>query len=165
MVIERRMPAWLKLTVAIITILSLLSLAWFGWLGRMPESESTVSFSTSKGIVAFHCEVADTPQERSAGLMNRESLDLDSGMLFVFESPQIVSFWMKDTLIPLDMIFIDETGHVINICEAEPEPGVAEGDLNIYSSSSSAKWVVELNKGVCAEEGIVAGTPVTIEFK
>ena len=163
MVIERRMPPRLILSVTIVAALLLISLVWFGWLGRMPESESTVSFTTSEGTIDIHCEVADTPQERSTGLMNRESLDLDSGMLFVFESPQNVSFWMKDTLIPLDMVFIDDSGKVVNIKQADPEPGVYDADLARYSSERPIRWVLEINQGLCQSYGITPGTSVMIE--
>lgn len=124
--------------------------------------EANATFILPSGNASFRCEVADTPTERQTGLMNRQYLDNGTGMLFVFDSPVSVSFWMKDTLIPLDIVFINETGHVVNIARADPEPGVPDTQLTRYSSQGPVLWVLELNQGACARDGIVPGTPVEI---
>ncbi len=124
--------------------------------------------------VAFHlddskffnvsCEIADEPKERSLGLMHRESLPQTEGMLFVYDTPQNMSFWMKNTLIPLDIIFIDENGIVLNVEEAFVEPPeTPDGELARYRSAGPARWVVEINQGLSAQKGITAGTVVDIE--
>ncbi len=126
--------------------------------------EANATFVLPSGNISFNCELADTSEERQEGLMNRESLDNDTGMLFVFESPTTVSFWMKDTLIPLDIIFINATGYVVNIEEAYPEPGVNDNLLTRYPSDGPVLYVLEINQGICAEEGIVPGTYVELEY-
>lgn len=126
--------------------------------------EANATFVLPSGNLTFKCELADTTEERQEGLMNRESLDNDTGMLFVFESPRTVSFWMKDTLIPLDIIFINATGYVVNIQEADPEPGVMDGLLTRYPSDGPVLYALEINQGISAAEGIVPGTYVELEY-
>ncbi len=70
--------------------------------------------------VEFKVEIADSPEERRIGLMNRKELDLNKGMLFVFPEPDILSFWMKNTAIPLGIAFINEEGRIVEIEEMEP---------------------------------------------
>lgn len=110
------------------------------------------------------CEIASNPEERSEGLMHREELPMDRGMLFVYDETTNVSYWMKNTLIPLDIIFINETGEVINVEEAEIEPDVPDNELTRYNSSAPTKWVVEINQGLSALHGIQPGTHVDIEY-
>ena len=106
------------------------------------------------GENCFNVEIVDTPAEREIGLMNRESLDLDSGMLFIFESEGYYPFWMKNTLIPLDIIWIDNNNFIIDIktavpCLADPCP--------IISPSGDALYVLEVNGGIASEKGIIVG--------
>ena len=125
--------------------------------------------------VAFHledaeffntsCEIADEPEERRLGLMHRENLPWDKGMLFVYDAPQNMSFWMKNTHIPLDIIFIDANGTVLNVEEADVEPPeTPDSELTRYESIGPALWVVEINQGLAAQKGISAGTRVDIEI-
>lgn len=105
------------------------------------------------GQARFSVEVADDPVERSQGLMNREDMARSAGMLFVYEFPQRVAFWMRNTLIPLDMIFIDETGTVQRIHEnAIPldETAIPGGD--------NIQYVLEINAGLTSLFGIDEGT-------
>ncbi|WP_371743886.1 DUF192 domain-containing protein [Mangrovicoccus sp. HB161399] len=105
------------------------------------------------GQASFSVEMAVTPQERNLGLMNRESLPATAGMLFVFNPPRSVSFWMRNTLIPLDMIFLDRQGVVQGIHEnAVPldETPIPGGD-RIFA-------VLEINGGLSEELGIAPGS-------
>lgn len=105
------------------------------------------------GTARFSVEVADDPQERSVGLMRRESLPRSAGMLFVYERPQRAVFWMKDTLIPLDMIFMDEAGTVTHIHEnARPR------DLTGIDGGDSVRFVLEINGGLARRLGIAEGS-------
>ena len=100
----------------------------------------------------FSVEVADDPAERAVGLMNRESMPSSAGMLFVYERPQRAQFWMRNTLIPLDMIFVNQTGLVTHVHEnAIPldETGIDGGP--------DVKFVLEINGGLARALGIGAG--------
>ena len=129
------------------------------------EKIAIVTFFPSNATsISITCEIASTPQKRSEGLMNRVELPDDKGMLFVYETPQNLSFWMKNTLIPLDIIFLDETGVVINIESADIEPDVSDKDLTRYYSLRPAQFVVEVNQGLSTLYGIEEGTPAFIEY-
>ena len=100
----------------------------------------------------FHVEVVDTAEARAQGLMNRESLAKFSGMLFVYETPQPVAFWMRNTLISLDMLFFDAEGRLVRIGrEAQPldETPIPGGD--------AIQYVLEINGGLADELGIEPG--------
>lgn len=106
------------------------------------------------GNDCFNVEVVDTPESRQIGLMYREELSLDEGMFFVFENEGNYPFWMKNTLIPLDMIWIDSSGKIVDIKEADP----CEADpCPVFYHTGSAKYVLEINKGLSAELGIEIG--------
>ncbi len=105
------------------------------------------------GQARFTVELADEPAERSQGLMFRESLPRAQGMLFVYERPQRAVFWMKNTLIPLDMIFLDDSGTVTHIHEnAVPldETGIDGG--------SGVVAVLEINGGLSRQLGLAVGS-------
>lgn len=110
---------------------------------------------TSVGEVTL--EVADTPEERRVGLMGRESLARDRGMAFVYRDEAPRSFWMKNTLVPLDMVFLDSDLRVLNVETAEPRPNVSDAALERYRSDGAARYVLELNAGFAEEHGIGAG--------
>ncbi len=110
----------------------------------------------------FILELAITPQERSRGLSNRESLSPDGGMLFVFSQESTLSFWMKETLIPLDIMFLDQERRIVNIHTMHPQPGVPTGQLTLYRSTSPAQYAVEVNAGLAAELELAPG--MVVEF-
>ncbi|MBL4917307.1 DUF192 domain-containing protein [Szabonella alba] len=104
------------------------------------------------GSARFSVELADTPQSRAQGLMFRESMPKSRGMLFIYESPQRAVFWMKNTLIPLDMIFADATGlvtHVHSNAVPHDETGIDGGD--------GVLAVLEINGGLARRMGIGPG--------
>lgn len=105
-------------------------------------------------------EVADTPTERSKGLMERASLEPGAGMLFAFKEPQMLQFWMKDTKIPLEILFFDAQGNFVNAstmqpCTADPCP--------TYSSAALAKYAVEVNPGFREQSGVGVGWTIDVE--
>ncbi|WP_240913759.1 DUF192 domain-containing protein [Sphingomonas sp. HDW15A] len=103
----------------------------------------------------FTVEVARTPEEQTYGLMNRGSLDPDRGMIFPYDPPQEVAFWMKNTLIPLDIIFIAPGGRILNIA-ANTTPL----SLEPVPSAGPVEAVLELAGGRAAELGMAAGDQV-----
>jgi uncharacterized repeat protein (TIGR01451 family) len=111
-------------------------------------------------------EVADRPNERARGLMHRESLPENHGMVFVYGEADERSFWMKNTLVPLDMVFVDENGTVLNVEHAEPPaPDTPDSELATYSSDGPAKYVIELEQGFANETGVGPGAEVEFDVE
>ena len=108
------------------------------------------------GTQTFKVETAVTETQRMKGLMHRKSLDAQSGMLFVYSYEQQLSFWMKNTLIPLDIAFIAGDGHILNIESMEPL------DESTVSSDGKAMYALEMNKGFFEKQHIKVGD--RIEF-
>jgi uncharacterized protein len=115
-------------------------------------SDGSVSLKGDFGELRFSVEIADTAQERARGLMFRESMARSAGMLFIFESPQRASFWMKNTLIPLDMLFADKTGTITRI-----QRDAIPGDLTPLPGGDNVLAVLEINGGLAALYGIEPG--------
>lgn len=105
------------------------------------------------GQAQFSVEVADSPDERAKGLMFRQHLPRSAGMLFRYESPQAASFWMKNTLIPLDMLFADDTGRVRHIA-----PDAVPQDLTPIRGGPGILLVLEINGGLARRMGITEGS-------
>ena len=109
------------------------------------------------GDQPFRIEFAITFEEQSRGLSARDHLDPDAGMLFVFPRERRRSFWMKGTLIPLDLIYLDGNGTVVSIHTMQPEPGVQDAFLTRYTSEGPALYALEVNAGVANELGLQPG--------
>jgi uncharacterized protein len=109
----------------------------------------------------YRVELALTPEDQAQGLMYRESLPPNAGMLFVFDQPAPHHFWMKNTMIPLDMIWINDAGKVIFVsadtppCKADPCP--------TYGPDTNAKQVLEIAGGKAKAEGVSVGSVLKIE--
>ena len=99
-------------------------------------------------------EVASTPETRATGLMNRFSLRQDHGMLFVFEAPQPLAFYMKNTYIPLSIAFVDAQGRIVNIEDMRPL------DETTHWSRGVAQYAIEMRQGWFAAKGIGVGDVV-----
>jgi len=123
------------------------------------SSGSIVEFPNG---AAVKVELAVTPEQQMNGLMQREFLEEDSGMLFVKETEQNMGFWMKNTLIPLDIIFINKEWEVVDIkhsfepCKVEQCP--------IYKSKKKAKYALEVNSGFAEEQGLEIGDKLEINI-
>lgn len=118
---------------------------------------TSLSIETRQGAVSVSVEVATTPETRETGLMNRTELAPDAGMLFVYPPDRAIAFWMKNTLIPLDMLFIDDAG-VIQFIKHEAQPH----DLTPVPGPTgiAARAALEINGGRAEELGIAVGDRV-----
>ena len=114
-----------------------------------------IEILTGQGSRTFAIEIADDPDEQARGLMFRPVLPADAGMLFIFEPQRPANFWMRNTMIPLDMIFIDDTGRVESIVERN-DPYSERGS----ASQGIVRAVLEINGGLSRELGIGPGTQV-----
>ena len=111
-------------------------------------------FHSQNGDHPFVLELASTPEQQERGLMFRRSLEPNGGMLFPYAPPQVVGFWMRNTLIPLDMIFVRQDGTIARIATAKPL------DETTISSGEPVNMVIEIRGGRAAELGIKEGDSV-----
>jgi len=119
-----------------------------------------IYIKTKKGAVPFIVEVVKTPDKLASGLMFRESLPENRGMLFDFGKEKVRQMWMKNTLLPLDMIFIKRSGRIVKISEnTEPK------SLDLISSEDPVRFVLEINGGLCQRLGIKKGDYVRNIFR
>lgn len=118
-----------------------------------------LSVATRVGTRQFTVEIADTPDQQQKGLMFRTSLANDRGMIFPILPPRHVSFWMKNTLIPLDMIFIRPDGTIARI-----EENTVPESLDVVQSGEPVIAVFEIPGGQSAAQGIKPGDKVTLPF-
>ncbi len=118
-------------------------------------TEELKILTASGDALLFNVELAKTPEEQRKGLMFRKYLAEDSGMLFVFSEEKTHSFWMKNTLIPLDMLFIDKTGIILHI-----QHDAIPHDLRGNSSVFPVNAVLEINGGIAYKKGIAVGDRV-----
>ncbi len=129
-----------------------LAIAAPGLASAQELSPDPLVVRTADGAFSFDVELALTGEERAVGLMNRESMADDAGMLFRFESVRPVTMWMRNTLIPLDMVFIREDATVAGVHENAVPLSEA-----IIASPEPVRYVLELNGGKAAEIGIAEG--------
>jgi uncharacterized membrane protein (UPF0127 family) len=119
------------------------------------DSQKYTSIQINGSIV--NAEIATDSQKQKKGLCCRDSLDANSGMLFVYNKPGNYSFWMKDTQIPLDIIWINSSKNIVHI-EADVQP---ESFPETFSSEDLAQYVLEVNAGWIGENGISVGDQAT----
>ena len=111
----------------------------------------------------FNLEVAVTSAERSKGLMGRPMIDGSQAMLFVYEKDVEPVFWMKNTIMPLDLIFIDSTGKIESIHPMKTQVGVPDRELETFAPGKPIKYAIEIKGGLAKEIGFAIGS--TILFK
>lgn len=132
--------------------LTALSLLWVG-IAEAACRPDTVHLRGDWGEARFNVEVVDNQAERSRGLMGRREMPRSSGMLFVYHQTRPVTFWMKNTLIPLDIVFVNEAG-VVNRVHHNAIPL----DLTHIPSGGPTRYVLEINGGLARALGIKKGT-------
>lgn len=131
-----------------LTAVLLLGFAISGVGAELPTGELRVADQT------LTVEIAATPQAMARGLMFREHMPESHGMLFIWPSDQVVAMWMKNTLIPLSVAFIDRDFRVLNLADMEPL------SLRMHPSHGPARYALEVNEGWFARHGIAAGTRI-----
>jgi uncharacterized membrane protein (UPF0127 family) len=114
--------------------------------------------------ISFDVEVADDPAERVRGLSGREVLPDNSGMLFVWDAQEVHTLWMKDMLIPLDMVWLDSAKTVVSIDENVPvQPGAPDSELVRYHPAAPALYAIEINAGAAARFAIEPGDTLVFD--
>lgn len=116
---------------------------------------ATLTIVTANGPHKFAVELATTPAQMEQGLMFRQSLAPDAGMLFDFHEPSPATMWMKNTWIPLDMLFVDTKGRIVNIHQR-----AVPGSLDTIAAAAPVRAVIELNGGTADRLGIKPGDEV-----
>jgi uncharacterized protein len=134
---------------------------WVGVMVTAVGAGAVAQYKSPRGQVIFPdktkviVEIADTPELTQRGLMFRRQMGENEGMVFLFEEPDIIPFWMKNTLIPLDIIWLDARRRIVHIahsvppCKADPCPS--------YPPSRPAQYVVEVNSGFAKRHGVKEG--------
>ena len=113
------------------------------------------AITLNAGMHLIQAEVAQTPEQRSTGLMFRSAMGTNEGMLFAFEEPGQQCFWMKNTLLPLSVAFVADDGSVVNIENMKPQT------LDSHCSNKPVRFVLEMNEGWFAKRGIKPGFKLT----
>jgi uncharacterized membrane protein (UPF0127 family) len=134
--------------IAVLSVAAILAVAPRAHAAGLPQRTLTI------GQYRITVEVTSTIEQRAAGLMHRFSLQPDHGMLFVFDRPQPLAFWMKNTYIPLSIAFVDAGGRIVNIEDMKPL------DESTHTSRGPALYAIEMKQGWFASRGIVPGDVV-----
>jgi uncharacterized membrane protein (UPF0127 family) len=143
-----------KIGSAVATLGALVVLAGCG------GGDQVATIDTGERVVRVDVELAESPEERRQGLMGRESLADDAGMLFLYPEDHRGGFWMKDTLIPLSIAFLDADGTVLAILDMDP----CETDsCPTYDPGVAYRSALEVNQGAFAEWGVEPGDVVVVE--
>ncbi len=145
----------LVLPVLLAVVLS----AWAGIARSQNDAAAVVTIVSADGKHNFNVELAETPAQMEHGLMFRRELAPDAGMLFDFKEPTMATMWMRNTLIPLDMLFVDEQGRIVNIRER----AVPQSDA-IIAAAAPVRVVIELNGGTASRLGIKPGDRVLFKI-
>ena len=125
--------------------------AWPAWAQDKPQTQLP-RVALSAGMHLINAQVAATPEQRSIGLMHRQEMPTNEGMLFAFEQAGVQCFWMKNTLLPLTAAFVADDGTIVNLADMKPQT------LDSHCSAQPVRFVLEMNQGWFAKRGIQAGS-------
>jgi uncharacterized membrane protein (UPF0127 family) len=137
--------------VALSLSLAVATAAWAQGNGQPQDLPAT---TLQVGMHNIRAQVAHTPEQRQVGLMYRQSMPTQEGMLFVFEAPSTQCFWMRNTLIPLSVAFLGDDGTVVNLADMKPQSDES------HCSTKPVRYVLEMNQGWFAKRGVKAGTRI-----
>ena len=132
------------------------------FLASCAQNSDQVLINNGKEDIIINVQIADDNEERVQGLMFIEKLDENGGMLFIFEKEDYQAFWMKNTLIPLDMIFINDELQIVDIKNAIP---CKQDPCNVYTSNQPARYVLEINEGFAAKNSIDKDDKITLKLE
>jgi len=132
--------------ILLITFTSLVAMAQDGPQTNLPRIKLQV------GMYQIDAQVAQTPEQRSVGLMYRAEMPAHEGMLFVFEQPSTQCFWMKNTLLPLTAAFVADDGTIVNLADMKAQT------TDAHCSTKPVRFVLEMHQGWFAKKGFKAGT-------
>ena len=149
----------MRLVLAALAIVATLPVGRARAAGGDDFPRSTLEIRSAQGRQLFSIRVADTPERQELGLMYETRLPADEGMLFPQDEPRVVTMWMKNTYIPLDMLFIDVHGRIVCLLA-----NTAPQSLAILSCPKPVKAVLEIGGGESADRGIQVGDRVLHEY-
>ena len=136
------------------SVLSFVLMVAASWAAAQSGPQKLPTIALNAGMHVITAELANTPNQRTIGLMFRKSMGPNEGMLFVFEEASEQCFWMKNTLIPLSIAFIADDGAIVNIDHMAPQT------LDGHCSAKPVRYVLEMNDGWFAKRGIKAGSKI-----
>lgn len=148
-----------KIPLAIIAAAVLIVIFFLPAQDSHPGKEQITIINSAGQPISIYVEIADEWPEMEKGLMHREHLPEDEGMLFIFPQSGIYPFWMKNTLIPLDAIYISANGTIVDILQMEP---CISGPCPTYPPDAEALYVLEVNQGFSHRHGIAEGNQVLL---
>jgi uncharacterized membrane protein (UPF0127 family) len=126
----------------------------FAALPALADTQAATTTTLKIGAHRLKVEVAQTDAQREKGLMFRKQLGRDDGMLFIFDEPAYHAMWMKNTLIPLSVAFIDDAGRIVNVEDMQPQTE------DSHCASRPARYALEMNLGWFSAKGIKPGTRI-----
>jgi uncharacterized membrane protein (UPF0127 family) len=156
---------WMIGAAFFISILALAAAYYFsihvGGINDKGANISSVDFVASNGSVStVYVEVAGTPAEQKKGLMYMTSMDEDKGMIFVFDGDYPRSFWMMNTMLPLDMVFVNSRLEIVDI-----NHNATPYSETVFTSRAGCKYVIEVNGGYCLGHGVSIGDKIKLALK